>query len=236
MSDAECYFCDETEVLERHHVVPRRHGGSDREENLVTLCPTCHRKIEKLYNKRFYTALGVGQEAPGGLAFVRELMEIEFPYSPQDVYDQHRMDLYFILSHFGVDADRYICDGCGRPTIYLDTGDGVARCAKCNSPTDGDADYTQEQAIELFGEDGVETEATVHLTSKEQRKLIKMIKNIVRERAPDDRHAGVPVEDIVERVTMDVPEHRIISDINKLRDKGELYDVVGADSREVLVT
>lgn len=50
----ECYFCDESEALDRHHIVPRRHGGSDDEENLVTVCPTCHRKLETLYDSRFY--------------------------------------------------------------------------------------------------------------------------------------------------------------------------------------
>lgn len=56
---SECYFCPETERLEQHHIVPRRFGGSDNTENLVTVCPTCHSKLESLYNKRFYQQLGV---------------------------------------------------------------------------------------------------------------------------------------------------------------------------------
>ena len=55
----QCYFCDESEALDRHHVVPRRHGGSDDEENLVTVCPNCHRKLETLYDSRFYNEVGV---------------------------------------------------------------------------------------------------------------------------------------------------------------------------------
>jgi uncharacterized protein with PIN domain len=58
----ECYFCDETECLESHHVVPQRFDGSDREVNLVTVCPTCHRKLEKLYDKRFYTQVGARRQ------------------------------------------------------------------------------------------------------------------------------------------------------------------------------
>lgn len=54
-----CYFCNEIERLQEHHIVPRRFDGSDDEENLVKLCPTCHDKIENLYNKRFYDTLGV---------------------------------------------------------------------------------------------------------------------------------------------------------------------------------
>lgn len=58
---ATCYFClsEETEVLEDHHIVPRRFGGGDGDENQVRLCPTCHRKIERLYNSRFYEEIGV---------------------------------------------------------------------------------------------------------------------------------------------------------------------------------
>lgn len=54
-----CYFCDETACLEEHHIVPRRFGGSDDSANLVRVCPTCHRKLESLYDKRFYDQLGV---------------------------------------------------------------------------------------------------------------------------------------------------------------------------------
>jgi len=49
-----CYFCRETECLQEHHLVPRRMGGTDEEENLLTLCPTCHRKVENKYSERFY--------------------------------------------------------------------------------------------------------------------------------------------------------------------------------------
>ncbi|WP_256394092.1 HNH endonuclease [Natronoarchaeum rubrum] len=58
MSD-ECYFCGEQEALDQHHIVPKRHGGSDRDKNLVTVCPTCHRKLEMLYDDQFYADLGV---------------------------------------------------------------------------------------------------------------------------------------------------------------------------------
>jgi 5-methylcytosine-specific restriction endonuclease McrA len=35
--------CGAARFLEVHHVVPRRQGGSNRAENLVTLCARCHR-------------------------------------------------------------------------------------------------------------------------------------------------------------------------------------------------
>ena len=59
-----CHFCQESEVLEQHHIVPRRHGGDDSPENLVTVCPNCHRKLERLYGRRFYDALGAHDDTP----------------------------------------------------------------------------------------------------------------------------------------------------------------------------
>jgi len=54
MVEKSCYFCSEFEVLEEHHLVPRRYGGSDRKDNLVTLCPTCHSKVEGLYDDELF--------------------------------------------------------------------------------------------------------------------------------------------------------------------------------------
>lgn len=59
-ADGGCHFCSGGhDVVQKHHIVPRRFDGSDDGENLVELCPTCHRKIESLYDKRFYDELGV---------------------------------------------------------------------------------------------------------------------------------------------------------------------------------
>ena len=51
-----CYLCGNPhkELLETHHIVPSRFNGSDGPRNLVDVCPTCHRKLERLYNDRFY--------------------------------------------------------------------------------------------------------------------------------------------------------------------------------------
>lgn len=54
-----CYFCGSEGPIETHHIVPRRHDGSDDEENLVDLCPTCHERLEALYNVDFYDSLGI---------------------------------------------------------------------------------------------------------------------------------------------------------------------------------
>lgn len=65
MSDR-CFICgaDNPNVLEEHHIVPRRYGGGNDAENLVTLCSNCHTTVEKLYDERFYHELGVEAEEP----------------------------------------------------------------------------------------------------------------------------------------------------------------------------
>ena len=40
--------CGRTRFLEVHHIVARRKGGSNKADNLMTLCATCHR----LYHER----------------------------------------------------------------------------------------------------------------------------------------------------------------------------------------
>lgn len=57
----QCFICGMASeaALQEHHIVPRRHGGSDNPENIVELCASCHQAVEKLYDKRFYDSLGV---------------------------------------------------------------------------------------------------------------------------------------------------------------------------------
>lgn len=54
-----CYLCGDPheELFERHHIVPTRFDGSDDAKNIVDVCPTCHRKLERLYGHRFYEQL-----------------------------------------------------------------------------------------------------------------------------------------------------------------------------------
>lgn len=54
-----CYFCDSEDNIEQHHIVPQRLGGTDAKHNLVEVCHDCHWKLERLYNKDFYEALGI---------------------------------------------------------------------------------------------------------------------------------------------------------------------------------
>jgi len=51
-----CFICaeDNPNVLQTHHILPRRHGGGDSAENLVTLCANCHVAVERIYDDDFY--------------------------------------------------------------------------------------------------------------------------------------------------------------------------------------
>ena len=155
MSD-ECYFCgDDSDVLERHHVVPKRHGGSDKPENLVTVCPTCHRKLERLHGQRFYDQLGVGEgEASKGdtsREIIRALAEI------QDIHQDH-----FPWYELGGEGDplppfagvvreyltRYDhgpvtwCKCCELATVYVQESENEEPfCARCGVSDEG-ADST----------------------------------------------------------------------------------------------
>ena len=37
-----CALCDSTQYIQIHHAVPRGEGGTDHEQNLITLCADCH--------------------------------------------------------------------------------------------------------------------------------------------------------------------------------------------------
>ncbi|OAQ51728.1 hypothetical protein HTG_16860 [Natrinema mahii] len=54
-----CYFCNSEVDIEEHHILPQRFDGSDLPGNTVDLCHDCHWKLERLYNKDFWEAIGV---------------------------------------------------------------------------------------------------------------------------------------------------------------------------------
>ena len=56
----DCYICGRghPDILEAHHIVPRRYNGSDEDPNIVELCPSCHKALERLYDLRFWTKVG----------------------------------------------------------------------------------------------------------------------------------------------------------------------------------
>lgn len=44
-----CAICEEkSKRLEMHHIKPRSMGGPDKEENLILLCPACHKDVHDM--------------------------------------------------------------------------------------------------------------------------------------------------------------------------------------------
>ena len=46
--------CNEEVELDVHHILPRSKGGSNKEKNLIVLCPNHHRKASKIPRKTLY--------------------------------------------------------------------------------------------------------------------------------------------------------------------------------------
>ena len=44
--DGVCVRCGSTYYLNAHHVIPRSQGGPDDVSNLVSLCASCHARLE----------------------------------------------------------------------------------------------------------------------------------------------------------------------------------------------
>lgn len=133
-----CYFCgnEDTEVHEEHHIVPERFGGTDQDRNLVQLCPTCHRKIERLYGPRFYTTLGVSEGVPAGDELARELGKVNPSYDEcEHVIDAAVEFKYEFLTQLGLDPARYLCPGCYNVNLPVDDPreDGALYCPHCGT-------------------------------------------------------------------------------------------------------
>ena len=43
----QCQHCGSMQHLQVHHQELRSHSGSDTEENLITLCDLCHRRMHR---------------------------------------------------------------------------------------------------------------------------------------------------------------------------------------------
>jgi len=64
MDERNCQICGEgrPRSMETHHIIPRRYGGSDDVENLVTLCANCHRAVESIYSNDRWESVGASKD------------------------------------------------------------------------------------------------------------------------------------------------------------------------------
>lgn len=44
MPDCE-YTCDDSSLINYHHIIPKSMGGSDKIGNIIALCPNCHARV-----------------------------------------------------------------------------------------------------------------------------------------------------------------------------------------------
>lgn len=100
-----CYFCDNTEGLEKHHILPERFNGHGKESNIVTLCHGCHWKLERLYNKDFWGSVGVDDP--------RATSETHLVCEQQDCHDRACVK-YIVCGTVGdlVQDSVWVCGEC----------------------------------------------------------------------------------------------------------------------------
>ena len=65
-ADGRCEYCgEEMDFLEVHHIKPRSEGGPNTRNNLIVLCPNCHRKADRgVYSRSELKHKVKQQEAP----------------------------------------------------------------------------------------------------------------------------------------------------------------------------
>ena len=49
--EGQCCFCGSRNGLQLHHIIQKRFGGSDSKENLILICPECHRMYHQLTDR-----------------------------------------------------------------------------------------------------------------------------------------------------------------------------------------
>lgn len=78
-----CVLCEDARVVQLHHVVPRGSGGADVAENLVCLCPACHRVAHGDFEYKF-----------------------DFPFDCETAYDAI---FYYLAGIYGESFSLYSC-------------------------------------------------------------------------------------------------------------------------------
>lgn len=72
---AKCWICVREmppEITHTHHIKPKHTGGSDEEENLVRICPTCHQMVHTC-------AYSVLRKKDGGASRAANIVKRAFP-------------------------------------------------------------------------------------------------------------------------------------------------------------
>lgn len=54
LRDAGCRACGASDVMTIHHIIPKRLGGTNHPDNLITLCDICHGEWNSLEARSVY--------------------------------------------------------------------------------------------------------------------------------------------------------------------------------------
>lgn len=130
--------------------MPRRYGGSDKPENLVHLCGSCHNAIESLYDDGFYERLA--------RAFEQRDWDVDDELSGERVSIEEAIDREVAVDQFEHifedDDGRLHCGYC--PTVFESYNHaGIARHIRFKHgfdpypgsglPTEENFDYSGEE-------------------------------------------------------------------------------------------
>ena len=240
--DGTCYICGHgnTDVIQRHHIIPRRYSGSDKPGNLVPLCPTCHDAIERIYDDSFFEKLGV-EKIDTGTEIEDEERQEECQWRTCSAEVSHRLEsgghvLHVCEGHRecqwehctqigspipvkGEDVsiacnDHRTCyheDCLSRVTTIYDL-EYSGRTVSCESHTDDLAEAEQEAA----------RQERIEKRSREYSRRVKdTIHNLQRSMSS---HPGASVERVyAEFEDEEITEGEIDHIVQKFRDKGEVY-------------
>jgi len=92
----QCQICGvkRPRSMEEHHILPRRFGGSDTDDNLVVLCANCHRAVESIYDKQFWESVGLRPTEGSNTIteFADRMLDIDQSHGPvpkADLYSRY---------------------------------------------------------------------------------------------------------------------------------------------------
>ena len=67
-----CIVCGSPQAMPNAHYIPRTHGGLGVEENIVTLCQSCHRRYDQSVERKVF-----GE-------YIREYLKSKYPDWDED--------------------------------------------------------------------------------------------------------------------------------------------------------
>lgn len=227
-----CYICGHgnPDVIQEHHIIPRRYDGSDAGRNLVNLCPSCHDSVERIYDDSFFEELGLEKTSRAehnmmcewGECTSRDTFHIGSEHNDMFCCDQHRRCVISDCNKIGTPVTLHpdtlviLCDGhreCNHSGCY--NNDVIAY----DTTYAGTFVYCPEHAADdIFVSDELEID-----DSKTRRDLFRDLRTTIRELQGDS--SGAKTADIIDRLSETYVPPAIEEQLEELRSVGKIYTV-----------